>query len=325
MKKLLCTRTASFAIAILVILAVAGCKQPIGPETDVTAPTVTAMFPDNADSGVAINSAVIATFSEAMDPATIVAANFALAGGTTPAVGVVSYSEASRTATFTPESNLMVDTVYTATISVAVKDLAGNAMAEAASWTFTTGAAVDAIAPTVISMVPISGMTDVALNGIINATFSEAMAPESIIADNFFLKEGSVSVAGSVSYDVLTRTAIFTPTASLSPSKEYTAAVGVGVKDLSGKKVLMTGFMLPIDEVQNIKEFLLVQSLWSCCYGQPPDIHGIVRVVMPKGKKTDYFFDPLKLTGTFKVEATIMDGYCVDIYQLHIESLEAIK
>jgi hypothetical protein len=46
----------------------------------------------------------------------------------------------------------------------------------------------------------------------------------------------------------------------------------------------MTGFMLPIDEVENIKEFLLVQSLWSCCYGQPPDINGIVRVVMPKGK-----------------------------------------
>ncbi|HEX6813957.1 MAG TPA: DUF3299 domain-containing protein [Planctomycetota bacterium] len=97
------------------------------------------------------------------------------------------------------------------------------------------------------------------------------------------------------------------------------------IKELSGKKVLMTGFMLPIDEVRNIKEFLLVQSLWSCCYGQPPDIHGIVRVVMPKGKTTDYFFDPLKIIGTFKVEATVMDGYCVDIYQLHLESLEAIK
>ena len=97
------------------------------------------------------------------------------------------------------------------------------------------------------------------------------------------------------------------------------------VKDLDGKKVLMTGFMLPIDEVQNIKEFLLVQSLWSCCYGQPPDINGIVRVVMPKGRTTDYFFDPLKVIGTFKVEATVIDGYCVDIYQLHVESLEAIK
>lgn len=97
------------------------------------------------------------------------------------------------------------------------------------------------------------------------------------------------------------------------------------VKKLSGQKVLMTGFMLPIDEVQNIKEFLLVESLWSCCYGQPPDIHGIVRVVMPKDKTTDYFFDPLKLIGTFKVEATMMDGYCVDIFQLHCESLEALK
>lgn len=97
------------------------------------------------------------------------------------------------------------------------------------------------------------------------------------------------------------------------------------VKELSGKKVLMTGFMLPIDEVQNIKEFLLVKSLWSCCFGQPPDIHGIVRVVMPKGKTTDYFFDPLKIVGTFKVEATVLDGYCVDIYQLHVESLEAIR
>ena len=96
-------------------------------------------------------------------------------------------------------------------------------------------------------------------------------------------------------------------------------------KELDGKKVLMTGFMLPIDEVQNIKEFLLVQSLWSCCYGQPPDINGIVRVVMPKGKTTDYFFDPLKIIGTFKVEATVMDGYCVDIFQLKVESLEAIK
>ena len=97
------------------------------------------------------------------------------------------------------------------------------------------------------------------------------------------------------------------------------------VQDLDGKNVLMTGFMLPIDEVENIKQFLLVQSLWSCCYGQPPDIHGIVRVVMPKGKTTDYFFDPLKIIGTFKVEATVLDGYCVDIYQLHLESLEAIK
>jgi hypothetical protein len=97
------------------------------------------------------------------------------------------------------------------------------------------------------------------------------------------------------------------------------------VRKLDGKKVMMTGFMLPIDEVENIKEFLLVQSLWSCCYGQPPDINGIVRVVMQGKKRVDYQFDPIKVVGTFKVVATVEDGYCLDIYQLETESVELIQ
>jgi len=97
------------------------------------------------------------------------------------------------------------------------------------------------------------------------------------------------------------------------------------VKKLDERKVMMTGFMLPIDQVENIKEFLLVQSLWSCCYGQPPDINGIVRVVMKGKTTTDYQFDPIKIVGDFKVEAAIEDGYCVDIFQLHADSVEVIK
>jgi len=97
------------------------------------------------------------------------------------------------------------------------------------------------------------------------------------------------------------------------------------VKKLDGTSVMMTGFMLPIDEVENIKQFLLVQSLWSCCYGQPPDINGIVRVVMKGDKRIDYQFEPIKVIGTFKVKATVEDGYCVDIFQLHADSVEVIR
>ena len=68
-----------------------------------------------------------------------------------------------------------------------------------------------------------------------------------------------------------------------------------------------------------------VESLWSCCFGTPPDINGLIRCVMPKDKQLDYQFDPLKIVGTLKVEATMMDGYCVDIFQLHCDSLEALK
>lgn len=97
------------------------------------------------------------------------------------------------------------------------------------------------------------------------------------------------------------------------------------VKKMDAKTVLMTGFMLPIDEVENIKEFLLVQSLWSCCYGQPPDINGIVRVVMKGDKRINYKYDPIKVTGQFKVVASFEDGYCIDIYQLVADEVEVIK
>jgi len=94
---------------------------------------------------------------------------------------------------------------------------------------------------------------------------------------------------------------------------------------LDGKQVLMTGFMLPIDEVENIKEFLLVQSLWGCCYGTPPDINGVVRVVMEGSKRVNYEFEPIKVVGKFSVKPTIEDGFCVDIYQLSARSVEVIK
>ncbi len=109
------------------------------------------------------------------------------------------------------------------------------------------------------------------------------------------------------------------------PYEDGLTGMPKAVKKLDGKKVMMTGFMLPIDEVEDIKEFLLVQSLWSCCYGQPPDINGIVRVVMKGKSRIDYQFDPIKIIGDFKVEAAYEDGYCLDIYQLHAESVEAIK
>ena len=97
------------------------------------------------------------------------------------------------------------------------------------------------------------------------------------------------------------------------------------VRQLDGKKVLMLGFMLPIDEVQNIREFLLVESLWSCCYGEPPNIHGLVRCTMPKDQRIDYQFEPLKIVGTLRVAATQEDGYVVDIYQLQVDYVEVVR
>jgi hypothetical protein len=112
-----------------------------GATTDTTAPTMSSAVPANAATGVAINSAVAATFSEAMDPLTITTTTFTLKQGATAVSGVVTYT--GVTATFKPAANLAASTVYTATITTGAKDLAGNALAVNKVWTFTTGATTE--------------------------------------------------------------------------------------------------------------------------------------------------------------------------------------
>ena len=69
--------------------------------------------------GVAANSAVTATFSEDMDPATISTSTFTLTGPSGPVPATVTYDTASKTATLTPTSGsgLAFNTAYTVTIS----------------------------------------------------------------------------------------------------------------------------------------------------------------------------------------------------------------
>jgi hypothetical protein len=83
---------------------------------------------------------VVATFSEAMNPATINSTTFLLAAGSTPVAGAVTYDAPSHAATFTPSSSLALSTLYTATITTGAQDLFGNALASDFVWSFTTSA-----------------------------------------------------------------------------------------------------------------------------------------------------------------------------------------
>ena len=119
-----------------------------GAGVDTTPPTITLTTPASGATGVALNAAINATFSEAMNPASIFAAGtftLAVAGtGGAAVTGTVTYDPASDIATFTPSANLAANTEYTATITNAATDLAGNALAagaEANPWSFMTGAA----------------------------------------------------------------------------------------------------------------------------------------------------------------------------------------
>ena len=102
-------------------------------ETDTTSPTVSSTSPVADATGVAVDTAVSVTFSEAMDSSTITTDSFTLNGVS----GSVSY-DSTFTATFTPSASLEYSTTYTATLSAAITDAAGNPLASAYSWSFTT-------------------------------------------------------------------------------------------------------------------------------------------------------------------------------------------
>lgn len=90
----------------------------------------------------------------------------------------------------------------------------------------------DTVAPTTSSTAPLDAATLVPLNASVTATFSEAMTPSSISATTFTLKQGTATVAGTVSY--LGTTATFKPTSNLAASMVYTATVTTGAMDLAG-------------------------------------------------------------------------------------------
>src|SRR6185369_2001236 len=98
-----------------------------GAAADTTIPTVTLSVPADAATGVPIGNKLTATFSEAMDPASISKTTFTLKQGTAAVSGTVDYS--GVTAVFAPAKTLAASTVYTATIAASAKDLGGNTLA----------------------------------------------------------------------------------------------------------------------------------------------------------------------------------------------------
>ena len=215
----------------------------VGPDT--TPPTVTGRTPANDAIDVAPTATVTATFSEAMNAATVTTATFELRNASNALVPTsVSYNAGTNTATLTPNSALTASATYTATVkggASGVKDLAGNALAADATWTFTTAAA-DTTAPTVTNRTPASGATGVAPTATVTATFSEAMSAATITPTTFELRDAANAlVPATVSYNAGANTATLTPSSTLVASTLYTATVkggASGVKDAAGNALV---------------------------------------------------------------------------------------
>jgi hypothetical protein len=97
------------------------------------------------------------------------------------------------------------------------------------------------------------------------------------------------------------------------------------VRSWSGKKAMITGFMLPT-KLENGKatEFLIMANQMACCFGMVPNMNDWVVVRMPKG--VDVTQDiPISFYGVFKVGAMYENGYMTGIYEMDAERMGDIK
>ena len=110
---------------------------PPPPPADTTAPMVSSTLPADLAVDADRLGNVTATFDEGLNAATIDGTNFTVVDADGAAVsGTVSFDAATNVATFMPDNAWNMIALYTATLSTAITDTAGNALANAVTWSF---------------------------------------------------------------------------------------------------------------------------------------------------------------------------------------------
>jgi len=210
-----------------------------GTASVTTGPSTLLVDPPNDATNVGLNVAPHLTFSEPVNQLTI-PGNLSLeyydnsgAVLTVPATLTVAANRLS--ATLTPSSTLPPNTLYYFYLNGNETDIAGNYGGYSNTY-FYTGASSDTTPTTVSSISPTNGQTAVPTNTQVVVVMAAQIDPTSITNSAITVKQGTTSVAGTVTLASDNVTLTFAPTAALTASEAYSVSVG-GFKDFEGNTV----------------------------------------------------------------------------------------
>jgi hypothetical protein len=196
--------------------------EPPGDDTTPPSVTITALTPDPWTSSS--TPTFTGTATDTQSSISSVEYKVDSGGWTAASASDGTFDSLSEGYTFTTAA--LADGAHT--VYVRATDSATNTTAEANyatdSFTIETGA------PSVSSVSPVNGATDVATYTTVTATFSEAMDELTITTSSFTLD----GVSGSVAYDSGTYTATFTPSADLAGNTTYTATLSTAITSAGG-------------------------------------------------------------------------------------------
>jgi hypothetical protein len=195
--------------------------------TTTTQPLISSVVPAEDAAEVLPSAPIAVLFDTVMDKPSAKSA-FSLKRTSDGAAVSGSFGWNGNTLTFKPKAVLAGGTQYTASVSTAAKDLAGNPLPVAKTWQFTT-----TNRPIINRFYPARGATGVSRSDVTYAVFNKAMDKPSAEAA-FSLKRTSDGTPVSGSFTWYGNALIFSPSSPLSGNTQYTAAVSGTAKDPLG-------------------------------------------------------------------------------------------
>ena len=204
-------------------------SQTSAPHSVTANPTVNFVRPAEDATEVLPNAVVVVAFDKAMNKSSAQGA-FSLerTSDGAPVSGTFGWYGAG-VLLFKPSADLAPGTQYTASVSTAAEDLAGNPLAVAKTWGFTT-----TNRPSISFVRPAAGATDVQPNALVVVAFNKAMdKPSAQAAFSLERTSDGAPVSGTFGWygpGVL----LFKPDADLAAGTQYTAAVSGAAQDLDG-------------------------------------------------------------------------------------------
>jgi hypothetical protein len=223
---------------VFIALVISSFVTACGGGSSTAKPKITSVDPSDGATAISINSKVVASFNTNMYAASIDDASFTVVGAGEPALtGTIQYDDYSDSVSFTSDSIFTASTVYTATITTAVKSSKNKALASDYVWSFTSGTTADTTDPEVSSTDPIDDATGFAINRNISAVFNESLDPASVNSDSFTLTSnaGATKVSGKIRYEK--KLVTFNPNNNLADNTVYTATLTTDITDLAGNNL----------------------------------------------------------------------------------------
>jgi RHS repeat-associated protein len=209
------------------------------PNNSATAPTLLSANPPLGVTGVPTNVVMDMAFNQPLNPATLSASSVACYQNGVWFQSAFSLLNGGTLLQVVPRSPLPANTIVNCILSAGILGANGVPIANGGNngVSFTTGSGPDNVIPTIVSVSPPNGSSNVGDNAIVRLVFSKPVNPLTINTSTIQLTGGgTTAVPDSISFSNNNQSVLLTPHAPLPDSTQMTLVIS-GITDVAGNAV----------------------------------------------------------------------------------------